>query len=572
MTGAPVPNHVLQGGYLNNSTTTTNGSGALSFLVDPQSLDVVSLPNSSSFMNYRGVRGSHLLLQAQYSQREWMTGGGGTSTNIVDSPFFAATLGPYVFNAPYFDASDQEMRNNRQLTGSATSYWDKAGSHELKTGYEWFRSQRGGGGSQSPTSYVFSSDFALDAADRPLLDATGRLVPTFVPGVSGVDFIPATQGRRAERRHELVLRAGPLGDQQPLVGGPRRALRTRESGIHRRHRRREQSSDRSPPRRRARCARRWQAPDPRDLRRVFRAIQRAADRQEQSRGQCSGPVHGVPGTGGARPRLRPGFDLANYPITPGNAFVAVPPSSSVFMARALKSPIVQEFTTSYGTGGTRGSAEATYVFRRTSGMIEDFQTVSTGTTSVVLEGIDAGLTTNTLFANSDLARRQYQGLVFQSQYRIRNGWRVDGHYTVQLQNDGNYEGETNGVPGATSKVGNYPEAFDAARFFPEGRLQSFQRHRFRMWSTYTFGLGGFGDVGALGPVAPGFSPRLQPDVHRCRSRRRRPASSGAPAIPTRRRPARSTSGRAARRHSRATACSTRPSTTPSRCCGRSDHG
>jgi hypothetical protein len=176
----------------------------------------------------------------------------------------------------------------------------------------------------------------------------------------------------------------------------------------------------------------------------------------------------------------------------------VPPSSSVFMARALESPIVQEFTTSYGTGGTRGSAEATYVFRRTSGMIEDFQSVSTGTTSVVLEGIDAGLTTNTLFANSDLARRQYQGLVFQSQYRIRNGWRVDGHYTVQLQNDGNYEGETNGVPGATSKVGNYPEAFDAARFFPEGRLQSFQRHRLRMWSTYTFGLGGFGDVGLSG--------------------------------------------------------------------------
>ena len=46
----------------------------------------------------------------------------------------------------------------------------------------------------------------------------------------------------------------------------------------------------------------------------------------------------------------PGFDLANYPITPGNAFVAVPPASSVFMSSDLKSPLVQEFTTSYGTG------------------------------------------------------------------------------------------------------------------------------------------------------------------------------------------------------------------------------
>jgi hypothetical protein len=131
-------------------------------------------------------------------------------------------------------------------------------------------------------------------------------------------------------------------------------------------------------------------------------------------------------------------------------------------------------------------------------MIEDFQSGSTGTTNVVLQGIDAGLTTNSVFANSDLARRQYQGLVFQSKYRLRKGWTVDGHYTLQLQNAGNYEGETNGVPGATSKAGNYPEAFDAGRFFPEGRLQSFQRHRFRMWSTYTFALARIGDVGVSG--------------------------------------------------------------------------
>ena len=242
-----------------------------------------------------------------------MTGGGGTSTNIVESPFFAATLGPYVFNAPYFDATDQEMRNNRQLTGSATSYWDKAGSHELKTGYEWFRSQRGGGGSQSSTSYVFASDFALDAGGPAAARRNGPPGAHLRARRVRRGLHPRDERRRAERRHELVLRAGPLGDQQPLVGGSRRALRTREGGIHRRHRRREQSSDRSPPGGRPRCARQWQAPDPRDIRRVFRAIQRAADRQEQSRGQRSGPVHRVPGTGGARPRLRPGVRSRQLP-------------------------------------------------------------------------------------------------------------------------------------------------------------------------------------------------------------------------------------------------------------------
>ena len=101
---------------------------------------------------------------------------------------------------------------------------------------------------------------------------------------------------RAERRHELVLRPGPLGDQQPLVGGSGCALRTREGGVDRGHRRREQPPDRSPVGSRPRCAGRRQAPAPCDIRHVFRAVQRAADRKEQSGGQRSGSLHRVPGT------------------------------------------------------------------------------------------------------------------------------------------------------------------------------------------------------------------------------------------------------------------------------------
>ncbi len=498
LTGALVPNHVVQGGYLNNSTTTTNGSGALSFLIDPYSLDVVTVPNSSFFTNYRGVRGNHLLFQAQYSERRWMTGGGGTSTNLVESPFFAATLGPYVFNAPYFDATDQETRNNRQLTGSATSYWNRAGSHELKTGYEWFRSQRGGGGSQSSTSYVFGSDFALDEGSRPLLDATGHLVPTFVPGVSGVDFIPATRGA------VLNVDTNSFYVQDHWVINSRWSA---DLGARYEHVKAESTGDIVGVNNHRIVPRLAVVHDVQgDGRHLLHATygMYSGRYNEQQIGKNS-PVVSAPdlfivyqGPAGQGRDFSPGFDLANYPITPGNAFVAVPPASSVFMSSDLKSPLVQEFTTSYGTGGTRGSAQATYVFRRTTGMIEDFQTLSTGTTPVVLQGIDAGLTTNTVFANSDLDHRQYQGMVFQSDYRIAHGWNVNGHYTVQLQNDGNYEGESNAVPGATSKLGNYPEAFDAARFFPGGRLQSFQRHRLRMWSTYTFGLGGIGDLGLSG--------------------------------------------------------------------------
>ena len=77
-------------------------------------------------------------------------------------------------------------------------------------------------------------------------------------------------------------------------------------------------------------------------------------------------------------------------------------------------------------------------------------------------------------------------------------WSVNGHYTVQLKNDGNYEGETSAVPGATSLIGNYPEGFSASRFYPDGRLQDFQRHRLRVWSTYRADLRRFGEVSVSG--------------------------------------------------------------------------
>src|SRR5262249_8585931 len=58
----------------------------------------------------------------------------------------------------------------------------------------WFRSQRTGGNSQSPTQYRFNSDFLLDAGGKPALDAQGSLIPLFIPGESSIDFYPAGIG------------------------------------------------------------------------------------------------------------------------------------------------------------------------------------------------------------------------------------------------------------------------------------------------------------------------------------------------------------------------------------------
>ncbi len=75
-----------------------------------------------------------------------------------------------------------------------TGFWRGAGRHQTKSGYEFFRSQLTGGGSQSATSYVFTADFLTNAADAPVLDSTGRPIPVFVPGQSYLDYYQPLKG------------------------------------------------------------------------------------------------------------------------------------------------------------------------------------------------------------------------------------------------------------------------------------------------------------------------------------------------------------------------------------------
>ena len=103
-----------------------------------------------------------------------------------------------------------------------------------------------------------------------------------------------------------------------------------------------------------------------------------------------------------------------------------------------------------------------------------------------------------VYRNTDLAHRMYDGLVFQSRYQLLSQWTVSGQATVELRNDGNYEGEGVNTPGSTSRIGDYPEAFPAARYYPDGRLNNFERARLRAWSIYNLGLGRLGALSVSG--------------------------------------------------------------------------
>jgi len=181
---------------------------------------------------------------------------------------------------------------------------------------------------------------------------------------------------------------------------------------------------------------------------------------------------------------------------------------------------------------------------------------------------------NQVYRNTPDAHRQYQGMVFQGRYQVTNHWTMNGQYTLQLQNEGNFAGEGTNTPGATSRIGDYPEAYasEAQRFFPDGRLDSFQRHRVRAWTIYNVGMGRAGDMSFSGLWridSGGTYSLLANNQPLTTIQRNILANAGYRMRPM---PRRSTSARAARRNSPPTACSMRTSATTSRLAGRCGHG
>jgi hypothetical protein len=132
------------------------------------------------------------------------------------------------------------------------------------------------------------------------------------------------------------------------------------------------------------------------------------------------------------------------------------------------------------------------VWRDASNFVEDFVDLSRGITDVPL----VGPVTNRVFENTDALSREYRAVIVQGGYRVASRVKVDGHYTVQLRNHGTFAGEAANQPGIPSVYGNFPEVFGPAldRLAPTGRLDSFQRHKLRIYGTYTQTLGRFGSV------------------------------------------------------------------------------
>jgi hypothetical protein len=494
-TGTIARDHRVQANYIRNSTDSVRVP--FGFTIDPAIPESPSFPNDLFVASYNGVLTPKLFAQFQISQKQFgFRGSGGTDSDIVDSPIITQGVLEGVdpvlhYNGNYFDATDPEDRNNFQYAGSLSYFLTTQGlgSHDIKGGFENFTSTRTGGNSQSASGFVFDTDFLVSGGD-PVFDADGRFIPVFTSGVSQLEQWIATRGAEIDVRtlsffvqddwtvnNRLSLNLGMRFEdvKSEATGGiigvdtqtwvPRIAATYDAFG---------------------------------DGRTILQAsYAHYAGKYNESQIGANSPV-GNPtfllfeyaGPDGQGRDFAPGFDPSNYNVIFGSF-----PTANVFLAEGLSSPITREFSASIGHDlGGRGLAKLTYTNRNYYNFIEDRinDPSDAGKTTVEQDGVNFGTFDNIVFDNSDVPEREYQALLFQTNYRLTNNFQVEGHWTLQLRNHGNFEGEAANQPGISSEVNDYPEILVPERNFPTGRLNDFQRHKVRLWAIYTQDMGRFG--------------------------------------------------------------------------------
>ncbi len=507
LTATLAPGHTLSGQYMRNQTL-RGTRPTFSFSITPDTQNDATRPNDLYVTTYRGSLSQNVFAEAQMSQKRFgFRGGGGTETAIGYSPFITLTQQLGHFNAPYFDATDPEDRNNLQVTGNVTWYraTESLGSHSIKLGFESYRSTRTGGNSQSSTGYVFDADYMVDANGDPVL-VNNRLVPVFSQLDSLIEnWIPSRGARiNINTSSFFVNDSWALNEYLSFNLGVRGEFVSGEAT----------PGDITTVDTSAIVPRLAASFDPLgDGRYSIQATySHYAGKYSEAQfaentnvgkpsllfGYYVGPTHTCPGLPDATAADCPGLDPNNY-VT----FLGRFPTQNVFADERLNSPLTQEFTLSSGaTLGDRGYVQATYVRRRAGSFVEDYLDLTTGSTTLTDdEGNEYGTFTNQVYANpgdlgddADALQRNYDGLQFETRYSVFDDLLLNGSWTIQLGNEGNFDGEGTNQPAISSVYGDWPEVTPADRFHPWGRLDDFQKHRLRVWGIYTLGMGAFGEL------------------------------------------------------------------------------
>ncbi len=497
LTGDLAPGHSLQASLTDNQMAHGNRA-VFPFSIDPRVEIDRRAKNELRVASYAGLFTDRLLGELRWSEKLWnLQNTGGWSTALIDSPFLARGATPGIpvnshYNAPYFDNRDPESRNNEQIAAALSTFLASAGmgSHDLKLGWERFRSQRIAGGSASATGFVFVAD-PVAAGGQVVYDAQGRIVPNYVPGVSLLEeWIPIRGAELAIETQSLYLNdRWSLGSRWSFNLGARfERVRSEASG----------GASQDEPLDAATLVPRLGVSFDlfADGRLMLDAtwaeyVGRATEAQFDRNSAVGNPTliqRLYSGPAGQGLDFAPAFDLTNWGIVTA---INVP-EGNVDFDEELSPPTTGEITFAAGARlPNAGFAKLIYTRRSTSDLVEDFIRFEDGTVVVAVDGVTRTVDRQ-VYENSDVPRRKYEALQLQGRCDLRPNWTVDLGWTWQLQNDGDFEGEEVNTAPMSSSRGDYPEILVPARNEPDGRLNDYQEHKVRLASVYGFDLGAAG--------------------------------------------------------------------------------
>ena len=204
--------------------------------------------------------------------------------------------------------------------------------------------------------------------------------------------LPGHPGGPDRPHHAGGLRERPLDAQQPLVLQPRRPRRVGEGRGHGRDPAGQREPHRAAP---GRVVRRRAATASSSSTRPIRTTPASTAKPSSRRTPTwATPTRSTTSTPGPPARAAASPRASTSPTTPRSS-AAASPTANVFYDENIKSPVTKEWTAAAGVQlGNKGYIKAIYTHRKVTDFVQVFVNTSTGTTTVVKNGVDFGTFSN----------------------------------------------------------------------------------------------------------------------------------------------------------------------------------
>lgn len=180
------------------------------------------------------------------------------------------------------------------------------------------------------------------------------------------------------------------------------------------------------------------------------------------------------------------------------------PGVSTAVSPDIQSEDTNEFTVGLTRQfGSRASVRGDMIVRRFGNVYGNFVDTTTGVVTDASSGQSYNLA---VVRNTGTVHRDYQGVSLQASYRASDRLQVSGNYMLSLLR-GNVEADSFNSIVALADADTYPEYRQERWNYPVGDLNADQRHKVRVFGTYTVPV-----APAVGKLAIGFMQRFDSGI------------------------------------------------------------